>query len=41
VANIRQFSGRLAHEPRYVTRARCGAGFSELADFLLAARGKD
>jgi hydroxymethylpyrimidine pyrophosphatase-like HAD family hydrolase len=41
VANIREFSGRLAHEPRYVTHARCGAGFRELADFLLAARGKD
>ncbi len=38
VANIREFSGRLAHEPRYVTRAASGAGFCELADFLLAAR---
>ena len=41
VANIREFAGRLTHEPRYVTRARGGAGFRELADFLLAARGKD
>jgi HAD superfamily hydrolase (TIGR01484 family) len=38
VANIREFAGRLAHEPRYVTRAPGGAGFCELADFLLAAR---
>lgn len=38
VANIREFAGRLAHEPRYVTQARGGAGFRELADFLLAAR---
>jgi HAD superfamily hydrolase (TIGR01484 family) len=38
VANIADFAGRLAHEPRYVTRARGGAGFRELADFLLAAR---
>ena len=38
VANIREFAGRLAHEPRYVTRAAGGAGFREVADFLLAAR---
>jgi HAD superfamily hydrolase (TIGR01484 family) len=38
VANVADFAGRLAHEPRYVTRGRGGAGFSELADFLLAAR---
>jgi hypothetical protein len=38
VANIREFAGRLAHEPRYVTRAAGGAGFHEVADFLLAAR---
>jgi len=41
VANIREFAGRLPHEPRYVTRARGGAGFHELVDFLLAAREKD
>jgi HAD superfamily hydrolase (TIGR01484 family) len=41
VANIRDFAGRLAHEPRYVTRARGGAGFRELADFLLAAQRTD
>ena len=38
VANIRDFDGRLAHAPAYVTRAAGGAGFSELADFLLAAK---
>jgi len=38
VANIREFAGRLEHEPRYVTRAAGGAGFREVADFLLAAR---
>jgi len=38
VANVREFTGRLAHEPKYVTTAAAGAGFVELADFLLAAR---
>jgi HAD superfamily hydrolase (TIGR01484 family) len=38
VANVREFAGRLAHEPKYVTAAAAGAGFCELADFLLAAR---
>jgi 3-deoxy-D-manno-octulosonate 8-phosphate phosphatase KdsC-like HAD superfamily phosphatase len=38
VANITEFTGRLPHEPRYVTQARGGAGFRELADFLLAAK---
>jgi HAD superfamily hydrolase (TIGR01484 family) len=38
VANIKAFAGRLAAEPAYVTRATSGAGFCELADFLLAAR---
>jgi hypothetical protein len=37
VANIREFTGRLAHEPRYVTAAASGAGFCELANSLLAA----
>jgi len=36
VANIREFAGRLAAEPKYVTAAGGGAGFRELADFLLA-----
>jgi HAD superfamily hydrolase (TIGR01484 family) len=38
VANVRDFAGRLAHEPRYVTSAAGGAGFRELADFILAIR---
>jgi HAD superfamily hydrolase (TIGR01484 family) len=38
VANVREFAGRLAHEPRYVTASGSGAGFCELADLLLAAR---
>ena len=38
VANVREFAGRLAHEPRYVTAAAAGAGFREVADFLLAVR---
>ena len=38
VANIRDFAGRLAHEPAYVTTAASGAGFCELVDCLLAAR---
>ena len=38
VANIRAFAGRLEAEPAYVTQAASGAGFCELAAFLLAAR---
>ncbi len=38
VANVRDFEGRLAEQPAYVTEARAGAGFAELADALLAAR---
>jgi len=38
VANVRDFAGRLAHEPKYVTRAASGAGFCEIVDCLLAAR---
>mgnify|MGYP001590894465 CR=1 FL=1 len=38
VANVREFEGRLAHEPRYVTRAAAGAGFREVVDCILAAR---
>jgi hypothetical protein len=38
VANIQDFAGRLTHEPKYITRARGGAGFRELADLLLASR---
>jgi HAD superfamily hydrolase (TIGR01484 family) len=38
VANIRDFAGRLSHEPKYVTSSAGGAGFHEVADLLLAAR---
>ena len=38
VANVRDFAGRLAHEPKYVTAANAGAGFCEVVDCLLAAR---
>jgi hypothetical protein len=39
VANVAAFADRLAALPAYVTPSRCGAGFVELADALLAARG--
>ncbi|MFZ5791721.1 MAG: HAD-IIB family hydrolase [Pseudomonadota bacterium] len=39
VANVADFAQRLATKPRYVTRARAGAGFAELAEALIAARG--
>ena len=35
VANVREFEGRLPHEPAYVTKAASGAGFCELVDYLL------
>ena len=37
VANVTEFGARMPTWPRWVTRARCGAGFVELADHLLAA----
>ena len=36
VANVREFADRIDALPAYVTRAEAGAGFAELADFLLA-----
>jgi hydroxymethylpyrimidine pyrophosphatase-like HAD family hydrolase len=36
VANVRRFESRLAHLPKYVTKAASGAGFAELAAHLLA-----
>jgi hypothetical protein len=36
VANVRAFLDRIATPPRYLTTAAAGAGFAELADFLLA-----
>ncbi|MEO7403210.1 MAG: HAD-IIB family hydrolase [Burkholderiales bacterium] len=38
VANVRDFADRLDAPPAYVTSARGGAGFVQLADRLLAAR---
>jgi len=38
VANVTDFADRLSALPAYVTRSRCGAGFVELADALIAAR---
>ena len=39
VANIRDFADRIATLPAYVTQARGGEGFAEVADALLAAKG--
>ncbi|MSP76209.1 MAG: HAD-IIB family hydrolase [Rhodospirillaceae bacterium] len=38
MANVGDFAGRLAHQPRWVTAARSGAGFVELSRALIAAR---
>jgi len=38
VANVRAFLDRIATPPAYVTTAEAGAGFVELADFLLSGR---
>jgi len=38
VANVRDFADAMPHPPRWVTRARSGAGFVELAEALIAAR---
>jgi len=38
VANVRDFANRLEHRPRWITAARSGAGFVELAEALIAAR---
>ncbi len=36
VANVRAYADRIATLPAYVTRAEAGAGFAEIAEFLLA-----
>jgi HAD superfamily hydrolase (TIGR01484 family) len=41
VANVRAFADRIARLPAYVTPAEAGAGFRELADFLLEARNAE
>jgi HAD superfamily hydrolase (TIGR01484 family) len=38
VANVREFADRIATLPTYVTHGAAGAGFAELADFLIARR---
>jgi hypothetical protein len=38
VANVADFADRMSDLPAYVTRGRCGAGFVELADALIATR---
>lgn len=38
VANVADFGARVAQLPAYITRARCGAGFAELAECLLKAK---
>jgi HAD superfamily hydrolase (TIGR01484 family) len=39
VANVMDFADRLAAPPAYVTRARAGDGFAEMAEQVLRARG--
>ena len=41
VANIARFVPQLTHLPRYVAQGERGAGFAEVAQALLAARGAD
>ena len=38
VANVREFEGRIAAMPTYVTAARCGEGFAEIVETLLVVR---
>jgi hydroxymethylpyrimidine pyrophosphatase-like HAD family hydrolase len=38
VANVRDFADAMAHLPSWITAARSGAGFVELAHALIAAR---
>jgi hypothetical protein len=38
VANVRDLAADMDHLPRWITTARSGAGFVELAEALLAAR---
>ncbi len=39
VANVRDFADQMPHLPAWITTARSGAGFVELAEALIAARG--
>ena len=38
VANVADFGDRISSPPAYITRARGGGGFAELADLLIAAQ---
>ena len=38
VANVRDFADAMPHLPRWITAARSGAGFVELARALIAAQ---
>jgi len=38
VANVREFAEAMPHLPRWITTARSGSGFVELAEALIAAR---
>ena len=40
VANVRDFAADMDALPRWITTARSGAGFVELAQALIAARGR-
>jgi HAD superfamily hydrolase (TIGR01484 family) len=40
VANVRDFAGKMAALPKYVTTGRSGEGFAELAALLVATRGR-
>jgi hypothetical protein len=35
VANVRDFLERMPDQPKYITSARCGAGFAELAEMII------
>ena len=35
VANVRDFLERMPAQPKFVTKARCGAGFAELAEMII------
>jgi hydroxymethylpyrimidine pyrophosphatase-like HAD family hydrolase len=39
VANIRRFEAELTHFPRYITEGERGAGFNQVAQAVLSARG--
>lgn len=41
VANVRDFAGRLPHEPNYVAAERGGAGFGQIAERVLELRAQE